>query len=56
MSHLGRPKGVTRDLSLQHIIPAVEEVLGHKVIFAQDSIGEEAQSKAAALKPGEILY
>lgn len=55
MSHLGRPKGVTRDLSLQHIIPAVEEVLGHKVIFAQDSIGEEAQSKAAALKPGEIL-
>lgn len=55
MSHLGRPKGVTPDLSLQHIIPAVEEVLGHKVIFAQDSIGEEAQSKAAALKPGEIL-
>ena len=55
MSHLGRPKGVTPDRSLQHIIPAVEEVLGHKVIFAQDSIGEEAQSKAAALKPGEIL-
>ena len=55
MSHLGRPKGVTPDLSLQHIIPAVEEVLGHKVIFAQDSIGEEAQSKAAAIKPGEIL-
>lgn len=55
MSHLGRPKGVTPDLSLQHIIPALEEVLGHKVIFAQDSIGEEAQSKAAALKPGEIL-
>ena len=55
MSHLGRPKGVTPELSLQHIISAVEEVLGHKVISAQDSIGEEAQSKAAALKPGEIL-
>ncbi|MCH1417603.1 MAG: phosphoglycerate kinase [Flavobacteriaceae bacterium] len=55
MSHLGRPKGVTPELSLQHIISAVEEVLGHKVIFAQDSIGEDAQSKAAALKPGEIL-
>ena len=55
MSHLGRPKGVTPELSLQHIIPAVEEVMEHKVIFAQDSIGEDAQSKAAALKPGEIL-
>ena len=55
MSHLGRPKGVTPELSLQHIISVVEEVLGHKVIFAQDSIAEEAQSKAAALKPGEIL-
>jgi len=55
MSHLGRPKGVTPELSLQHIISAVEEVLGHKVISAQDSIGEDAQSKAAALKPGEIL-
>ena len=55
MSHLGRPKGVTPELSLQHIISAVEEVLGHKVIFAQDSIGEDAQSKAAAIKPGEIL-
>ena len=55
MSHLGRPKGVTPDLSLQHIVSDVEEVLGYKVIFAQDSIGEDAQSKAAALKPGEIL-
>ena len=55
MSHLGRPKGVSPDLSLQNIISSVEEVLGHKVIFAQDSIGEDAQSKAAALKPGEIL-
>ena len=55
MSHLGRPKGATPELSLQHIISAVEEVLGHKVISAQDSIGEDAQSKAAALKPGEIL-
>ena len=55
MSHLGRPKGVSPDLSLQNIISAVEEVLEHKVIFAQDSIGEDAQSKAAALKPGEIL-
>ena len=55
MSHLGRPKGITPDLSLQHIISVLEEVLGHKVIFAKDSVGEDAQTKAAALKPGEIL-
>lgn len=55
MSHLGRPKGVTPDLSLQHIISVLEQVLEHKVIFAKDTIGEDAQSKAAALKPGEIL-
>ena len=55
MSHLGRPKGITPDLSLQHIISAVEQVLEHKVIFAKDSIGEDAQSKAARLRPGEIL-
>lgn len=55
MSHLGRPKGITPDLSLQHIISAVEQVLEHKVIFAKDSVGEDAQSKAARLRPGEIL-
>ena len=55
MSHLGRPKGITPELSLKHIISALEEVLGQKVIFAEDSIGNDAQSKAAALKPGEIL-
>ena len=55
MSHLGRPKGITPDLSLGHISSAVEEILGHKVLFAKDSIGEDAQSKAAALQPGEIL-
>ena len=55
MSHLGRPKGITPDLSLQHIISVLEEVLGHKLIFAKDSVGEDAQTKAAALKPGEIL-
>ena len=55
MSHLGRPKGITPDLSLQHIISAVEQVLDHKVIFAKDSVGADAQSKAARLRPGEIL-
>ncbi len=55
MSHLGRPKGITPELSLQHIVAAVETSLGQKVIFAKDTIGEDARAKAAALQPGQIL-
>ncbi|HSF53322.1 MAG TPA: phosphoglycerate kinase [Algoriphagus sp.] len=56
MSHLGRPKGGPEDkYSLKHIISAVEAALGTKVQFASDCIGAEAESKAAALKPGEVL-
>ena len=55
MSHLGRPKGITPDLSLEHILSEVEDVLGQKVIFAKDSTGEDAKTKAAQLKAGEIL-
>src|SRR5690606_13051723 len=56
MSHLGRPKGGPEDkYSLKHIVTAVEAALGTSVQFASDCIGEEAKSKAAALKPGEVL-
>jgi len=55
-SHLGRPDGVASDkFSLHHIIYRVEECLGVKVQFASDCVGDEAQAKAAALKPGEAL-
>ncbi len=56
MSHLGRPKGGPEDkFSLKHIVSAVEEALGTPVQFASDCIGAEAEEKAAALKPGEVL-
>jgi phosphoglycerate kinase len=56
MSHLGRPKGGPEDkYSLRHIISAVEAALGTPVQFASDCIGAEAESKAAALKAGEVL-
>ncbi len=55
MSHLGRPKGITPALSLEHIVAKVEATLGRKIIFAKDSIGSDAQAKAASLKAGEIL-
>lgn len=56
MTHLGRPKGeVNEKYSLKPILPEIEKVLGHSVQFSSDAIGEEAEQKAAALKPGEIL-
>ncbi len=56
MSHLGRPKdGPTDKYSLKHLIPHLEQLLGTKVDFANDCIGEEAVNKSAALKPGQVL-
>ena len=55
MSHLGRPKGVEAKYSLQHIVAKTEEILGQKVHFASDCIGEIAENAAKNLKPGEIL-
>ena len=55
ISHLGRPKGVEAKYSLQHIVSKTEEILGQKVHFASDCIGEIAENAAKNLKPGEIL-
>ncbi|MEO8774254.1 MAG: phosphoglycerate kinase [Gelidibacter sp.] len=55
MSHLGRPKGVQDEFSLIHILNKVEDTFGVKTIFVSDCIGEEAQTAAANLKPGQIL-
>ena len=56
MSHLGRPKdGPEEKYSLKHTIKTTEKLLGRPVQFANDCIGEEAKTKAANLKPGEVL-
>lgn len=55
MSHLGRPKGIEAKYSLQHIVSKTEEILGQKVHFASDCIGEIAENEAKNLQPGEIL-
>lgn len=56
MSHLGRPKeGPTDKYSLKHLVNHLSELLGTKVQFANDCIGEEAVQKAKDLKPGEVL-
>jgi phosphoglycerate kinase len=55
MSHLGRPKGKQDEFSLRHIYKKVEEILGVKVIFVDDCIGEKAEIAANNLKSGQIL-
>jgi len=55
-SHLGKPKGEWKEkLSLAPVAVRLSELLGQEVVFAKDVIGEDAQKKAAALKPGQIL-
>ena len=44
-----------RKLTLAPVAKRLSELLGQEVIFAADTIGEDAQTKAAALRPGEIL-
>ncbi|MBM7050225.1 phosphoglycerate kinase [Rhizobium lusitanum] len=56
LAHFGRPKdGPSPDLSLGLIIPAVEEVLDHAVLFASDCIGAPAADAIAQMNNGDIL-
>ena len=56
MSHLGRPKdGPTSKYSLIHIVGHLSKLLSVEVQFANDCIGEEAVTKAAALTAGQVL-
>ena len=54
MSHLGRPKGAEEKYSLKHILKTASEILGVQVKFAENCVGEPAQSAAKDLKPGEV--
>ena len=56
MSHLGRPKGERNDkYSLRHIVSEVEKVLGKKVIFVDDCVGEAAEKAVAAAPAGSVV-
>jgi phosphoglycerate kinase len=55
MSHLGRPKGIQAEFSLQHIVATTAKILGVPVQFASNCIGEVAQNAAVNLKAGEVL-
>src|SRR5262249_317675 len=55
-SHLGRPKGQRVDkYSLRPVAERLSELIGKTLAFAEDCIGEPAQSKANGLKDSEVL-
>lgn len=56
MAHLGRPKGqVKPELSLAPVAKHLGKLLGKKILFAPDCVGEAVQATASKLKPGHIL-
>ncbi len=55
-SHLGRPKGERVDkYSLKPVADHLSELLGKPVSFADDCVGQNAESKAAQLNSGDVL-
>ena len=55
-AHLGRPKGAPESkYSLAPVAKRLAEVLGTEVVFADDTVGDDAKAKAAALEDGQVL-
>jgi phosphoglycerate kinase len=55
-SHLGRPKGErVEKYSLRPVAEHLSELLKKPVAFAEDCIGQEAESKVNALANGDVL-
>jgi phosphoglycerate kinase len=55
LAHFGRPKGVDQSQSLRFVLPALEQVLGRRVGFAEDCIGEIVEKAVMFMKAGDIL-
>ena len=55
LAHFGRPKGkVVPALSLRTVQDTLSDIFGRKVLFAEDCIGERAQTVVDGLGDGEI--
>ena len=52
---LEKAKGDVKKFNLAPVAKRLSELLGQEVIMAEDVIGPDAQAKAAALQPGQIL-
>lgn len=55
MSHLGRPKGASDELSLKQIVSEIEALIELPVKFVDSCVGAEAVTASKALGFGEVL-
>jgi 3-phosphoglycerate kinase len=56
MSHLGRPKGKrVPEMSLKPVALRLGELLGQKVLLAEDCVGKTAESAVREMKPGGVV-
>ncbi len=56
LSHLGRPKSKNdKEFSLKPVSAKLAELLGRKVDFLTDCVGDAIFKKTAAAKPGDII-
>lgn len=56
LAHFDRPKGkVVPEMSLRHVVGALETALGRKVVFADDCIGPAAAEAIARAAGGDVV-
>jgi phosphoglycerate kinase len=55
LAHFGRPKGRDPKESLQPVAHEVAHILKRPVAFADDCVGEAAETAVAAMKNGDVL-
>jgi phosphoglycerate kinase len=55
LSHFGRPKGPNPKESLRPVADAVARVIKRPVAFAEDCVGEQAETAVKAMQAGDIL-
>jgi len=56
LAHFDRPKGkVVPSMSLSHLVGALEQALGRRVVFGADCVGPVAVAAIAAAGPGDVV-
>ncbi len=55
MSHLGRPKGPSEELSMRQLTGELAQLSGYTVVFSEACVGEEAVKASRALEKGQVL-
>jgi phosphoglycerate kinase len=55
-AHLGRPKGAPEEkYSLAPVVDRLAELLGRRVTFATDTVGDSAQAAVAGMSDGDVV-